>query len=155
MCVETFRVGDIAVRRHGFACEEDTKLDSRYHGYQIGLASWKQHVPPEGLDPTGGVNSGFIELSGSLVTTTLDTVKATRFAEVEVMCHSAQSNSFEFEWQPDTKEDAGVAILPLFAHNKKAQMERWAATQVHLPLKQNTESEDTYQRIGFQLGLRG
>jgi hypothetical protein len=34
-------------------------------------------------------------------------------------------------------------------------MERWAATQVHLLLKQNTEGEDKYQRIGFQLGLRG
>src|SRR5947209_18000278 len=47
-------------------------------------------------------------------------------SEVEPMCHSAQSNTFEFEWQPDTKEGADVApgdvtyILSLFAHNKKS-----------------------------------
>ena len=77
-------------------------------------------------DPTGEITSGFIKLFGSLVTAALDAVKVTRFSEVEIMSHSAQSRTVEFEWQPDAKEDAGVAlgdvtcILSLFAHDKEA-----------------------------------
>jgi hypothetical protein len=51
----------------------------------------------------------------------------------------------------DVAPEDVIYILPLFAYNKNGANEEVCRYSSALVLKRNTGSDDTYQRIGFQL----
>ena len=90
------------------------------------------------LDSTGEVTSGFINLSGSLVTATLDAVKTIRFPKLNpcvtarrAIPSSSSGNQTRKKVRTSHQETSPTSYL--CSHTiRKAQMERWAATQERL-----------------------
>jgi hypothetical protein len=142
--------------RYGPVHYARTDTDIWYH--EANFKILEVACTPKGLNPTGEVTSGFIRLSGPLVTAMVETVKVGRLLGVEVTCHTTpnKSNQFKFTWDPDTKEDADLSsgevihILRLFSHDKNGVDGEVGLTSSGLVLERCRTAEEEYRRIGFQ-----